>query len=93
MRYFDYSATTPPLAEVVRTVSEVMSDIYGNPSSLHRKGVEAEALLESDTDGLVVPHSEDVFRVTEKGRAFLRSICACFDAYLGQGEVRHSVGV
>jgi len=54
---------------------------------------EAEALLESDTDGLVVPHSEDVFRVTEKGRAFLRSICACFDAYLGQGEVRHSVGV
>jgi len=46
MRYFDYSATTPPLAEVVRTVSEVMSDIYGNPSSLHRKGVEAEALLD-----------------------------------------------
>jgi len=54
---------------------------------------EAEALLESDMDGLIMSHQADIFRVTEKGRLFLRSICACFDAYLGEGEVRHSVGV
>lgn len=43
--YFDHAATTPPFEEVVQTVSEVMKGIYGNPSSLHRKGVEAETLL------------------------------------------------
>lgn len=45
MIYFDHAATTPPFEDVVRTVAEVMSDIYGNPSSLHRKGAEAETLL------------------------------------------------
>ncbi len=45
MHYFDHSATTPPHKEVVRTVSEVMSQVYGNPSSLHRIGVEAERLI------------------------------------------------
>lgn len=54
---------------------------------------EAESLLASDTDGLVEPDPANVFRVTEKGRVFLRSICACFDAYLGQTEATHSVGV
>lgn len=54
---------------------------------------EAEILLSSDTDGLVEPDPANVFRVTEKGRVFLRSICACFDAYLGQSQATHSIGV
>src|SRR5690606_24709296 len=54
---------------------------------------EAESLLASDTDGLVEPDPANVFRVTEKGRVFLRSICACFDAYLGQSQATHSIGV
>jgi cysteine desulfurase len=45
MLYFDYSATTPPYPEVVDTVAEVMSKYYGNPSSLHHLGVEAEKLV------------------------------------------------
>jgi oxygen-independent coproporphyrinogen-3 oxidase len=53
---------------------------------------EAETLLEADRDGLVV-RSDRGFRVTERGRPFVRSICACFDAYLGQGLARHSAGV
>ena len=54
---------------------------------------EAETLLASDTDGLVEPDPANVFRVTEKGRVFLRSICACFDAYLGQSQATHSIGI
>lgn len=55
---------------------------------------EAGILLDSDTDGLLEPEaSGEGFHVTEKGRVFLRSVCACFDAYLGQGEAKHSVGV
>jgi oxygen-independent coproporphyrinogen-3 oxidase len=55
---------------------------------------EAEALLEADRDGLLAPGGGDaVFEVTEKGRPFLRTLCACFDAYLEQGPARHSTGV
>lgn len=70
--------------------AELKAQFPGEAQSLIE---EAEALLESDMDGLVAPHAADVFHITEKGRLFLRSICACFDAYLGEGEVKHSVGV
>lgn len=40
--YLDNAATTQPLPEVCRLVSEIMSRDYGNPSSLHKKGLEAE---------------------------------------------------
>lgn len=42
---------------------------------------EAEMLVEADQDGLV-EKTADGFRITEKGRPFVRSICACFDAHL-----------
>jgi cysteine desulfurase len=42
--YFDTAATTPLLPEVRQAMIEAM-DVYGNPSSLHRKGVEAEERL------------------------------------------------
>lgn len=53
---------------------------------------EADSLLEADRDGLI-ERTSDGFRVTALGRHFVRSICACFDAYLGQGAARHSIGV
>ena len=43
--YLDNSATTKPYNEVVSTVSDVMLSVYGNPSSLHRMGKQAEDLL------------------------------------------------
>ena len=52
----------------------------------------AEAVIEADVDGLVERTSAG-FQVTERGRPFLRSICACFDAYLGQSRAQHSSGV
>lgn len=53
---------------------------------------DAEALIESDRDGLVEPTPQG-FRVSEAGRLFVRSLCACFDAYLGSREVRYSTGI
>lgn len=43
--YFDNSATTRCFDSVVEIVDQVMRTDYGNPSSLHRKGVEAEQYL------------------------------------------------
>ena len=40
--YLDNSATTRVFPDVAKLMCEVMTEQYGNPSSLHRKGVEAE---------------------------------------------------
>ena len=45
--YLDNSATTKCLDEVVEVVTDCMRNTYGNPSSMHLKGVEAENILRS----------------------------------------------
>ncbi|WP_285765686.1 cysteine desulfurase family protein [Peribacillus sp. SI8-4] len=45
MIYFDNSATTKPYPEVIESFMKVSSDYFGNPSSLHGLGVQAEKLL------------------------------------------------
>lgn len=47
MLYMDYAATSPLYEEVIETIAEVMKTHYGNPSSIHRLGVEAEKLIHS----------------------------------------------
>ncbi|KXS40024.1 MULTISPECIES: cysteine desulfurase family protein [unclassified Candidatus Frackibacter] len=43
--YLDNSATTKPRKEVVEAMMEPLTNNYGNPSSLHQKGIDAEKLL------------------------------------------------
>ena len=43
--YLDNSATTRCYDEVAELVCKVMCTEYGNPSSMHHKGVEAEQYL------------------------------------------------
>lgn len=45
MIYFDNSATTKPYKEVIDSFTKVAYDFFGNPSSLHQLGIEAEKLL------------------------------------------------
>lgn len=53
---------------------------------------EADGLAEADPDGLFVA-TDTGYEVTERGRPFLRSICSCFDAYLGESQATHAAGV
>ena len=53
---------------------------------------EAEALIEADRDRLVEREGGS-FRVTNRGRPFVRTIAACFDAYLDAGHANHAPGV
>ena len=46
MVYLDNSATTRPRDEVIEKMNYMLSDCYGNPSSLHRLGFEAEKKVE-----------------------------------------------
>lgn len=43
--YLDNSATTRPFDDVIALFSRIQRDNYGNPSSLHAKGIAAEKLL------------------------------------------------
>ncbi|WP_346774039.1 cysteine desulfurase family protein [Brevibacillus sp. SYP-B805] len=45
MIYLDNSATTQPHPQVADVVKRAMEEYYGNPSSLHQKGLEAEHVL------------------------------------------------
>lgn len=45
--YLDNSATTKPREEVVQAMLPVLKDAYGNPSSLHSKGVEVEKIVKN----------------------------------------------
>lgn len=45
MIYFDNSATTPPAAEVVATVTDYMKEGFANPSSRHALGLQAEKIV------------------------------------------------
>jgi cysteine desulfurase len=43
--YLDNSATTRPLSEVITAMVDSMETNYGNPSSLHNKGLRAERII------------------------------------------------
>ncbi|MEW6058029.1 MAG: cysteine desulfurase family protein [Bdellovibrionota bacterium] len=63
--YFDNAATTPPLACVAEKLHELTISVTGNSSSLHRKGRQAQEVLDSAQEALGrhfnVPPSHVVF--------------------------------
>ncbi|MBQ4561327.1 MAG: cysteine desulfurase [Clostridia bacterium] len=65
--YFDNSATTKPYDSVIDVMSRTMREYWGNPSSLHTKGYEAEKKLNEarkallDSLGVRDSHSELFF--------------------------------
>ena len=59
--YLDNSATTRVFPEVAELMTKVMCEDYGNPSSMHRKGVEAEQYIRYAKENLA-----RLLKVTEK---------------------------
>ncbi len=64
--YLDNSATTMAYPECGELVFSVMTKGYGNPSSLHRKGIEAEKIVKTATKQIA-----DTIKVSEKEIYFL----------------------
>ncbi len=59
MIYLDNAATTKPCKEAIQAVAETMEHCFGNPSSLHHLGIEAEKILGSARKTLLSKFSED----------------------------------
>ena len=60
--YLDNSATTCAYESVGDLVRKVMCQDYGNPSSMHKKGVEAERYIKEAKETLA-----KLWKVQEKG--------------------------
>ncbi len=79
--YLDNSATTKMYDECIDKMSMAMRENYGNPSSLHRKGIEAEKLIryakEAIGDTLRVSPNEIYFTSggTESDNFAIRGVC------------------
>lgn len=62
--YLDYSATTPPRPEAIATMQAVLTQQWGNPSSLHEWGQRAAMILEQarvQVAGLInAPHADAI---------------------------------
>lgn len=55
---------------------------------------EAHELCAQDSDEMVAARGAgEGFLITEKGRIFVRSICAKFDTYLSKSTAQHSAGI
>ena len=50
--YFDNAATTPLRKEVIKTISRVMEECFGNPSSTHSYGRIAKTYIETARKGI-----------------------------------------
>ncbi|MFZ5351671.1 MAG: cysteine desulfurase family protein [Bacillota bacterium] len=62
--YFDNSATTKPYREVIDEVAECMEKHYGNPSSAHRMGLEAEKIMKKARESvakLISANSQEIY--------------------------------
>ena len=46
MIYLDNAASTPVYKEVANSMDEVLRNVYGNPSSIHKQGREAKVIIE-----------------------------------------------
>lgn len=44
--YLDNAATTKPCSEAVEAALDCMTDNYGNPSSLHARGLKAQIAID-----------------------------------------------
>jgi len=56
--YLDNSATTKPYDEVIEYISQINREVYGNPSSIHTKGLEAEKHIKNARE--IIAKSLDV---------------------------------
>lgn len=82
-------------------IERLMCDLRFSASDVREKfktmadGIvrEADRLLASDENAGFVLRTGDGFVVTERGRPFLRSICAHFDTYLPGSNALHSASV
>lgn len=82
MVYLDYSATTPVDNEVLKTFVKASEEYWGNPNSLHKEGIKANALINAATEQVAsilgVKESEIIYTsgASESNNLAIKGICS-----------------
>ena len=82
--YLDNAATTKPCDEAVQAALKAMTENYGNPSSLHRAGLDAQLMLDSArktiASSIGTESSNIIFTsgATESNNLAIRGICSAY---------------
>ena len=88
--YLDNAATTKPCAEAVAAAADAMTEHFGNPSSLHRAGLDAQLIVDGArraiADALGVDKETIYFTsgATESNNLALRGISAAYGKRRGR---------
>lgn len=94
--YLDHAATTPVDPAVARLARQVMEELYGNPSSLHSKGLEAQLLLEKAREQVADAmgcHPEEVYFTSGATESNNIAIQGAFAAHRRRGNTLISTAV
>lgn len=82
--YLDNAATTKPCAEAVQAAVSAMTENFGNPSSLHRAGLDAQLAVDNarkiiaDSIGAEADNIVFTSGATESNNLALRGICSAY---------------
>lgn len=82
--YLDNAATTKPCGEAVSAAVDAMTENYGNPSSLHRAGLEAQLAVDKARKAIAASIGADSSEIyftsgaTESNNLALRGISAAY---------------
>ncbi len=90
--YLDNSATTKAYPEVARLVADIMTEDYGNPSSMHLKGVEAEKHIKNSKKtiaGVLKVQEKEIFFTSGGTESDNWALMGC--AYANQRMGRHLI--
>lgn len=88
--YLDSSSTTKPHPKVVETMCSVMTEDYGNPSSLHTMGVAAEKIVEAAREKVARPlkvSPQDVYFTSGGTESNNIALLGAYNALRIKGEV------
>ncbi len=87
MIYLDNAATTKPCAEAVAAVTETMNGCFGNASSLHKLGIEAEKIINGARKTLAAKFPEgDVYFTSGATESNNTAIFGACDTYRRNGD-------
>lgn len=82
--YLDNAATTKPCGEAVSAAVDAMTENYGNPSSLHRAGLDAQLAVDKAREAIAASIGADSSEIyftsgaTESNNLALRGISAAY---------------
>lgn len=87
--YVDHAATTPTHPEVIKAMTEVMKNTFGNPSSIHSFGRKARKLVDEAREVLaesIGAHSTEIIMTSGGTEADNLAIFGVCEAYQNEGK-------